>query len=398
MKPEITILGGGFSGLTTAYYLVKAGHPVRVYEPNQLGGLIQTQVSPQMQVESAANAFLLTEELQNLCQDIGCSLLPVQQEGQAKFIWRQGLRRWPLGLRSTLFLLCFALPRWVLFRSTMMPRSRESIKEWCLRVLNSEIFQFLVEPALQGIYAGDGSQLSASLILKKRGARGRGSRAPQGGMAEFISKLEAYLKSQGVKFLSEAVESCDHIKGPKVLAVPLLALFKLQPHLQTHRLTRLNLARITVGFTSNTCRKIPGFGVLIPRGQGFQTLGVIANSQIFPHRGQLYNESWILGGAFDSEVLEKSDQSLMQVVLNERKKILKAEDSVQQYSVVRCPQAYVHYDIKLESWIEQHAKEFVQDQKQIWITGNYLGSIGLSQILRQNYILAQHITGVLWKK
>ncbi|PYS44877.1 MAG: hypothetical protein DMF71_01990 [Acidobacteria bacterium] len=43
MKPTITVVGAGFSGLVTAYYLVKAGEHVRVLEKSsRAGGLLQT--------------------------------------------------------------------------------------------------------------------------------------------------------------------------------------------------------------------------------------------------------------------------------------------------------------------------------------------------------------------
>ena len=44
MKREVTIIGAGISGLTTAYFLVKAGVPVRVLEKqSRVGGLLGTR-------------------------------------------------------------------------------------------------------------------------------------------------------------------------------------------------------------------------------------------------------------------------------------------------------------------------------------------------------------------
>ena len=41
IKPTITVIGAGFSGLTTAYYLLQAGARVRVIERSErAGGLL----------------------------------------------------------------------------------------------------------------------------------------------------------------------------------------------------------------------------------------------------------------------------------------------------------------------------------------------------------------------
>ena len=51
----VTVVGGGFSGLATAYYLSRAGIPVEIVEKtDRLGGLIATLQTPHGPVETAA--------------------------------------------------------------------------------------------------------------------------------------------------------------------------------------------------------------------------------------------------------------------------------------------------------------------------------------------------------
>jgi protoporphyrinogen/coproporphyrinogen III oxidase len=396
MSKEISIIGGGFSGLTAAYYLSQAGLKVHLFEPAKLGGQIQTKILPEMQVETAANAFLLTAELKEIGQKIGCEFLHVQKQGQSKYIYRGGYKRWPIGLLSTLRLVIF-----IIFRRSG-PRPHESVQEWGTRVLNQEIVDYLIAPALQGIYAGDVQQLSASLILKrflKRGKKSRseGSVAPSLGMSDFIHKLVAYLKSQNVQFHSKKIESLEEIQGPKLIAVSLPELLRLEPKLQTHELTVLNLARVTLGLKPGS-QTVKGFGVLFPQKENFNSLGVLANSQIFSNRGTLYNESWILGGALNSHILDQSDDVILSEIQEDRARLVGQRDVIQTFDVVRCKSAYVHYDLHLENWIHHNHTFFSNPKKEMWVGGNFLGAIGLSQILATNKEMAQKIAEVLCKK
>ena len=57
--PTINVVGAGFSGLTTAYFLTKCGFKVRVFEKtDRAGGLIRTIRSAHGLVETAANGLL----------------------------------------------------------------------------------------------------------------------------------------------------------------------------------------------------------------------------------------------------------------------------------------------------------------------------------------------------
>ena len=57
--PTIKVVGAGFSGLTTAYFLVKRGFKVQIIEKtSRAGGLIETLQTEHGLVEKAANGIL----------------------------------------------------------------------------------------------------------------------------------------------------------------------------------------------------------------------------------------------------------------------------------------------------------------------------------------------------
>ncbi len=309
-KPLVSIIGGGFSGLTLAYYLVKEGFPVQVFHEGPIGGMLQTEVRSEMQIEAAANSLLMSQDLKNLASDVGCPLLFPQKTARAKFIYRSGLRRWPLSFFASLKLFTFFLPRFLLFKSKMMPKKNETVEVWAQRAFNNEILHYLISPFLQGIHAGDVQKLSASLVFPRKSKKSkRQIVAPPLGLHQLMSSVDTYLKKSGVLFVHKKVQSLNKIQSPKVLAVAFRDLYKLDPDLNLEQINQLEIIRVTLGF-KKVKHKIFGFGVLFPSIENMNSLGVLANSQVFENRGDFYNESWILGGALSPNIMKCSDEEI----------------------------------------------------------------------------------------
>lgn len=388
-KPQVTIIGAGFSGLTLAYYLVKKGFPVQVVHQGPIGGMIQTEVKPEMQIESAANSLLMSDSLKSLASDVGCPLLYPQRTAQAKYIFRNGLRRWPISILATIKMVIYYLPRFIFNSDRMKPNEYETIENWGIRVFNQEILNYLISPFLQGIYAGDVKTLSASLVFpKKSKSSKRQIVAPPNGLHQLMSALHSYLDRSGVQFIQQKIDSINDYPNPQVLAVSFRDLVKLDLTLQTEKIKQLEIVRVTIGF-KNVKHKISGFGVLFPFTENRNSLGVLANSQIFSNRGELYNESWILGGALNPRINECSDSEILEKIKQDRLQIFGVDEKWDQSSIIRWPQAYVHYDVELEKWLKSEPFK----EKEYFVTGNYLGGLGLSKILEQNENLANKMAG-----
>ena len=158
----ITVVGAGFSGLTTAYFLTKQGHKVRIVErTDRAGGLIRTIRTPHGLVETAANGLLNSTRLEAMCADLEVPLLPTRKEGRRRFIFRGKPKQVPLTLSD---IGRMAL-RFGVSARTLRPRQFETIADWGRRVIGPGATDYLLTPALGGIYAGDPERLSASLIF-----------------------------------------------------------------------------------------------------------------------------------------------------------------------------------------------------------------------------------------
>lgn len=389
-KPQITIIGAGFSGLTLAYFLVKKGFPVHVVHQGPIGGMIQTEIKREMQIEFAANSLLMSDSLNTLAKDVNCPLLFPQKTASAKFIFRNGLKRWPISLLSTIKLVFYYIPRFIFNSDKMKPYTSETVENWALRAFNIEILNYLISPFLQGIYAGDVKTLSASLVFPKKTSNPENSKrqivAPPNGLHQLMSALHTYLSCSSVEFTQKKIDSINDYPSPRVLAVSFRDLVKLDPTLKVDKIKQLEIVRVTIGF-KNAKHKISGFGVLFPSTENRNSLGVMANSQIFSNRGELYNESWILGGALNPSINECSDSEILEKIKQDRFQMFGIEEEWDHSSVIRWPQAYVHYDLELEKWLKSEPFK----DKEYFVTGNYLGGLGLSKILELNKNLANQL-------
>ena len=73
---SVLIVGGGISGLATAYYLGKAGIRSTIIEKaNRLGGLIKTDRIQGCELEAGPDSFLATKTaVAELAEDLGGGL------------------------------------------------------------------------------------------------------------------------------------------------------------------------------------------------------------------------------------------------------------------------------------------------------------------------------------
>jgi oxygen-dependent protoporphyrinogen oxidase len=393
----INVVGAGFSGLTTAYFLIKNGFKVRVFEKSdRAGGLIRTIRTEHGLVETAANGLLSSARLEAMCADIGVPLITTRREGRRRFIYRGEPKQVPLTIGDMLTVS----GRVVLNLTRFSPQPFESIGEWGRRVLGEGATDYLLAPALGGIYAGDPDRLSASLIFGKanlpdhlnttKPAKGQlhGTVAPPEGMQQLIDGLADYLKRNGVDFLLNH-DSEPEADQPTIICLSAGAaaqyLARVAPELG-HALSKIEmLSLVTVTcFYQPEAAKLKGFGCLFPRDQGFRARGVLFNDFIFEGRGPAHAETWIFGGALDAEVVSLTDEEFAKTIAAERQRFYGRHDVALGLRVTRWPNALPHYTIELERILT----ELPSPPPNVRLVGNYLGRIGLAKILERAAFVA----------
>lgn len=395
MKREVTIIGAGISGLATAYFLTKAGVPVRVWERQErVGGLLGTRRTEHGLVERAANGLINSARLEALCADIGVTLLPLQPQSRARYFWRGEPRRWPLNLTESLRLgagLVRHLGHW-------RPQAGETLAAWGERLLGSSVVRHALTPAMGGIYASDAAVLSASLVFNRKGlgleTNGhvkpakpsvRGTVSPKGGMQELVDGLHNFLRQQGVSIELNQAAQVER-NAPTVIctsAAQAAELLRESAPGVSERLQQIELLPIVTAtcFYEHSPRQPQGFGCLFPRKGNIRALGVLFNDCLYAGRSALRSETWILGGAPDREVIKLNDAELETLLRRSHAQLVGAEEPLLSFYATRWPQALPHYTLALERALTTMPPL----PNNLALVGNYLGQIGLAKIIERAY-------------
>jgi protoporphyrinogen/coproporphyrinogen III oxidase len=394
---RVTVVGGGFSGLTTAYFLARRGIEVNLIEQQpRLGGLVDTLQTPHGPVEVAASGIRSTGRLEVLCRELDVPLLTTMKESRKRYLFRDGEpRQWPLGFGES---LRFAgrLGSALVTRS-FRPRDGETVEAWGRRVIGPPATSKILGAALQGIYAGDPAVMSAAAIFGKREKppKGelRGLVAPPAGLAQLTAALAAKLAELGVEITTGA--AVDTLPDGTVVistaagdASRLLAGRAPEASRMIGAIDMVPLIRVTA-FYPEAENTVKGFGVLFPRNEGVRALGVLINTNIFPDRGEGHSESWIYAGAQDREILDLDDAALFEVMDRDRERLYGRHTS----PLARYPQRWSvglpHYDRR----VEEIVKNGVPLPEGIHLAGNYLRGIGLPMLLERSWAVAAEIAG-----
>lgn len=399
MKP-ITVVGAGFSGLVTAYLLTKAGRGVRVVEQkSRAGGLIRTIQTEHGLVETAANGILNSARVEAMCADIGVPLLHTKRDARKRFIFRGKPRQLPLSAFETLRIPVGVAANAIRLR----PRRFETIAEWGRRVVGKGATDYLLVPALGGIYAGDPERLSASLIFgsaelpaqlqtyRPAKAKVRGTVAPPNGMQQLIDGLHNYLQAKGVE-MSFKAEIQPNTTDPTVVCLSASATaeylndFAPDTAAELRDVEMLSLLTVTCFFDQDAAQ-LKGFGCLFPRDQGFRARGVLFNTSIFEGRGPAHAETWIFGGALDPDVVNFTNEQIRETVLSERQRFYGKADTPLATHITRWPNVLPHYSVALERTLAS----LPAPSPNVALVGNYLGRIGLAKILERAAYVADNV-------
>ena len=393
MEKRAVVVGGGFAGLTTAYYLSRAGFFVEIHEKSDSwGGLLKTHHTEWGMIETAANGILRTQALVELCQDINVSLITASERSRKKFIYRNSPKRWPLSWMETLTLFPSVISL-LINRSHKKPKPGQNLSHWVKHTLNPTALEYLIAPALQGVYASDPEKLSAPLIMNRffnpRSSREKREKlstvAPERGMGELVNRLVEWLRVHRVVLhLNSHYTLPERLDCPHVVCTGLGEASQIikgqapQLYQKLSEVDRHSLLSTTV-FFQRSSEDLEGFGCLFPRSENFFHLGVLYNDCIFKNRSDKYrSETWIGGGALNPRAIGHSDEEILEWILKDRRRI--QENSEVQFSqTTRWPEILPNYGLELEKALEKilgREKALERSLKEAHLEGGLKGSLG----------------------
>ncbi|MGN6555216.1 MAG: protoporphyrinogen oxidase [Verrucomicrobiota bacterium] len=457
---SVAIIGAGITGLTAAFYLKRKGIPVTVYESSgRVGGVIQSLRKDGYLAEFGPNTILETSpKVKQLVIDAGLASRRLDPDSKAEARYVVRYRRpvempsKPMGFLTTdLFSLKAKLA--VVREPFIAPRRdgvEESIAQFVVRRFNQEFLDHAIDALVAGIYAGDPYKLSVThafpklkalednygsmikgQILGGRERKRRGEvakdRAPKFSFDEGLQVLPDALAArlgdavQLNTVVTRLIETADgwnvqtQCEGESAQAEHSAVIycgtaFKLA-ELQVEARRALDLptfseiryppvASVVLGFRrEDVAHPASGFGMLIPKIEGFKILGTIFSSALFPNRapaGHLAVTSYI-GGERYPELASLPAEKLYEVVLEDLRVLLGVRGEPTFRHQFFYPKAIPQYNVGYGRYRDL-MKEVEARAPGLYLAGHYRDGVSLSDSIISGCNVAERVEKSLVSK
>jgi protoporphyrinogen/coproporphyrinogen III oxidase len=410
---SIAVLGGGITGLAAAYRLTTLGHRVRLFEQGaRLGGVIQSELTDGWLIEAGPNSFqesspgvtALLEEL-----GLGPERIVASPAAHNRYLVRRGrlvpLPLSPLGLIASPLLSVGAKLRVLveLMSSRRVRTTDLSVAAFARSHFGQEVLDYVVQPFVGGIYAGNAEKLSTryafprlwqleqthgSLLrgqlaaAKQRRARGEPASPP---LISFRRGLQALPDALAVRLPPDAIVRQARVDGlvpgtrwqviwhdgritqfepfdAVVSALPAPALAQLtigplaeKPLVSLESVAHPSVTSLFLGFQREQVRHpLAGFGVLVPAVEKRAVLGVIFSSSLFPGRAPPGHVALtvMLGGALRPDLALLPPEKLWSAVRGDLYDLLHVTGEPVFQRSTRWPQAIPQYQLGHERHFE----------------------------------------------
>jgi oxygen-dependent protoporphyrinogen oxidase len=167
---RVLIIGGGLSGLATAYFLSRYAIPSTIIEKtNRTGGLIKTDFIEGCRLEAGPDSYIATKPAVNQLAEelpgLKDQIIGSNDAARRIFVVRNGrLVQMPKGM------VMMVPGEWEpLERSHLISEeAKRAIKrETKMKPFGAEVVEYLTEPLLCGVYGGESEKLSAESVLPR---------------------------------------------------------------------------------------------------------------------------------------------------------------------------------------------------------------------------------------
>lgn len=453
---DIVVIGGGISGLVAAWQLKKAGRDVCLVEAeDQVGGCMRTERREGFLLEKGPfNIIARASAFHQLLDDFDdqVRIVPASKESKSLRYVLRGERlievpSGPLSLMTTPLFSFRAKRRLIrgLFSSPPATEKEETIDQVATRRFGPEVAQFVVDPLISGIFAGDSRELSFKacfpsiaevdrnvgkpLRFMRRRAKearkdGSDDHPRERGLISFQDGLETLPRAIGrrlgrrvrTSWPVEAIEVVDRgyvVWGPEnaegpasiparqvLIATPgTVAALLLQPLLPEaakviESIDTESLVVLNLGFRGTAAAKpIEGYGFLVPRREkGFPLMGVLFASSVFPHHAP---EDDILlrvfiGGPRMPDAHAMGDRDLVDMAMRAMRHKLRLFGKPAMVDVCRHPHSIPQYKVGHVEKIER-LDRLVAGRRGLHVVGNYLSGVSINDCIRQGFRAAERM-------
>lgn len=359
---KVAIIGGGISGLATAFYILdqKPQSQITLFEKMpELGGKMKTKEVEGFLFEEGSNGFLSnkpdTLDLVKLahCED---ALLRSDDNARIRYIYKDALHQLPESAKAFLKTPLLSLSgklrvAWEYFTPAKKDINDETLQSFGYRRVGKEMTDTFLDAMVAGIFASKPDKISVfsafpavvklekeygglfrGMIAKKKKEAGPGGvlMSFKKGVSTFIQGLANAMK---IKIYTNApvrkiekkegqyllyVNDMEEIFDMVVLATPSYESADMVENFDEELakdLKDIEYSPISViGFGyNNLSHPLKGFGLLTTTSAKKDILGVLWDSSIFPDRAPTGKKSVrvMIGGQRNPELAHKSDEELI---------------------------------------------------------------------------------------
>jgi oxygen-dependent protoporphyrinogen oxidase len=315
------------------------------------------------------------------------------------------------------------------FRPPRKASEDETVADMVKRHYGPEMVDLLADPLLCGIYGGEASQLSVRAVLprfadmeSKHGSLGRAMlkarkkiavtpnvparplfTSLKDGMRQMVDALVARLDAKALNASAPVLSvirqdngwtvcagyKTDHFDAV-IIATPThaaAALLETADENLARDLSEIQYSSsvtVTLGYDETVRRALPaGFGFLVPRTAGHRMLAATFVHNKFPHRAP-ENRAIIrcfLGGARDEQILQSSEEEILQIVRRELREIINLNAEPLFARVYKWKSAMAQYSVGHLERV-QRIESFRQKLPGLALAGNGYNGIGVPDCVR----------------
>ncbi|MCD9185865.1 MAG: protoporphyrinogen oxidase [Pyrinomonadaceae bacterium] len=437
---KVCIIGGGISGLTTAFLLKRKGLGVTVFERSEaVGGNIQTIERDGYTIEQGPNSLLKAPRLIDLVRllNIEDKVIAADENANKRYILSDGKLE-AMGVKSFFngyFSLktIFNLAREP-FVSSKSP-ANESVAEFVTRRIGAEFLDKAIDPFVSGVYAGDPKNLSMRSAFPKlyemerdfgsliMGTIRRKTEKPdpnfprtfsfKGGLKTLIEAManelgDAVKRGVAVENIAQGENGKYVVNGEEFDAVVISTpsyvaadLIKSRDANLAKTLAEVNYPQVAVVVfgvkTENIKKTLDGFGFLIPGKEKRPILGTLFHSAVFPERSPKDFQLLMtfVGGVRAGDKLDaQTDEQLKTTVREQLSEIIGLTGEPDFYHVKRWKRAIPQYRVGYEE-VTKACADFEKQNAGIYFCSNFYRGISMSDCVKNAFETADIIENFL---
>jgi oxygen-dependent protoporphyrinogen oxidase len=446
---NVAVIGAGITGLTTAFYLKRAGAAVTVFEAGaRVGGVIQSVRKDGFLAEFGPNTILETSpKIKQFILDAGLEARKRMTDpgAEARFLVRHGrpiaMPGSPPGFLTTK-LFSWRAKLAVLREPFIKPRRdgvEESIGQFVVRRFNQEFLDHAIDALVAGIYAGDPNALSLPHAFPKLKALednygsmikgqifGARDRKKRGETAK--DRAAKFSFDEGLQVLPDTLAA--KLGGSLKLNAPVTKLVRTGNGWRVttadggqefaavifcgtaYKLAELGIetaqnvstgafseiiyppvASVVLGFKrEDVAHPCQGFGMLIPKIEGFKILGTIFSSALFPDRapaGHVTLTSYI-GGARYPELGTLLPDRLIETTLKDLRGLLGIKGRPVFTHTAAYPRAIPQYNVGYGKY-RALLNDLEAKNPNLFFAGHYRDGVSLGDSIVSGVNIAEHV-------